>query len=144
MAFTTTRDKRADRWRTMRGLMAATVAVTTLNLFCAVDSIAQVKAPAKSQFRAPPKSPTDSQADQLNEKWLSEFNKTDKSATADKPAASDKTAATTPPPAKPATEVEDERVSSVPNMVALPGVGARTVVTGSAKLVKANGAAAGF
>ena len=28
MAFTTTRDKRADRWRTMRGLLVATVTVT--------------------------------------------------------------------------------------------------------------------
>jgi murein DD-endopeptidase MepM/ murein hydrolase activator NlpD len=139
MAFTTTREKRADRWRTMRALMAATVAVTTLHLFCAVDAIAQVKAPARSQFKAPQKSPTDSQADQLNEKWLSEFNKTDK------PAAPDKTAAAAPPPAKPAAEVvDDERVSSVPNMVTLPGASARTVVTGSAKVVKANGTAAAF
>ena len=88
--------------------------------------------------------PTDSQADQLNEKWLSEFNK------ADKPAAAtptpDKSAATTPP-AKPEPQpqaVDDERRSSVPSMVALPGAGARTVVAGSAKLVKANGTAAAF
>src|SRR5712672_3246849 len=145
MAFTTTRDKRADRWRTMRGLLAAAVTVTTLGIFCATCSIAQVKAPAKSQFKAQPnaaaKSPTDGQADQLNEKWLSEFNK----AEADKPAASDKTAATTtPPPAKPAAEPDDERVSSVPSMVVLPGAGARTVVSGSAKVVKANGTAAAF
>src|SRR5216684_6368673 len=101
MAFTTTRDRRADRWRTMRALLAATVTVTTLSIFCAAGSIAQVKAPSKSQFKAPSKaaakSPTDTQADQLNEKWLSEFNKADKPATADKPAASDKTAATNPP-----------------------------------------------
>jgi len=72
MAFTTTRDKRADRWRTMRALLAATVTVTTLSVFCTVGSMAQVKAPAKSQFKAPSKanakSPTDNQADQLNEK----------------------------------------------------------------------------
>ena len=85
MAFTTTRDKRADRWRTMRALCAATVTVTTLSILFAGASIAQVKAPAKSQFRpkaAAQSSPTDNQADQLNEKWLSEFNKNEKSATA--------------------------------------------------------------
>jgi murein DD-endopeptidase MepM/ murein hydrolase activator NlpD len=148
MAFTTTRDKRADRWRTMRALLAAAVTVTTLSIFCAAGSIAQVKAPAKSQFKAPPradaKSPTDNQADQLNEKWLSEFNKADQSA------APDKTAATPPPPAKAATTkpaaeaADDERVSSVPSMVALPGAGARTVIAGSAKVVKANGTTAAF
>ena len=147
MAFTTTRDRRADRWRTMRALLAATVTVTTLSIFCAAGSIAQVKAPAKSQFKAPSKaaakSPTDTQADQLNEKWLSEFNKADKPATADKPAAPDKAAATTAP-AKPAAESDDERTSSVPSMVALPGAGARTVVAGTAKVVKANGTAAAF
>ena len=51
MAFTTTRDKRADRWRTMRGLLVATVTVTTLSIFLTAGSMAQVKAPAKSQFR---------------------------------------------------------------------------------------------
>jgi murein DD-endopeptidase MepM/ murein hydrolase activator NlpD len=141
MALPTTRDRRADSWRTMRALLAATVTVTTLGIFCAAGSIAQVKAPAKSQFKAPSKaaakSPTDTQADQLNEKWLSEFNK------ADKPAASDKAAATTPP-AKPAVEPDDERTSSVPSMVTLPGAGARTVVAGTAKVVKANGTAAAF
>jgi murein DD-endopeptidase MepM/ murein hydrolase activator NlpD len=141
MAFTTTRDKRADRWRTMRALLAATVTVTTLSIFCAAGSIAQVKAPSKSQFKAPSKaaakSPTDTEADQLNEKWLSEFNKTDKSGAPDK-------AAATTPPAKPAVESDDERTSSVPSMVALPGAGARTVVAGTAKVVKANGTAAAF
>src|SRR5689334_2402960 len=133
MAFTTTRDKRADRWRTMRALLAATVTVTTLSIFCAAGSIAQVKAPARSQFKSPPKaaakSPTDTQADQLNEKWLSEFNKADKAAAPDKPTANT-------PSAKPATELDDERRSSVPSMVALPGAGARTVIAGTAKVVK--------
>jgi len=138
MALTTTRDERADRWRTMRALLAAAITVTTLSIFT-TGSIAQVKAPARSQFRGPskaaPKSPTDNQADQLNEKWLSEFNK------ADKPAAATP-GPTTPVPAKPAED--DERVSSVPSMVALPGAGARTVVAGSAKIVKVNGTAAAF
>ena len=149
MAFTTTRDKRADRWRTMRGLLVATVTVTTLSIFLTAGSMAQVKAPAKSQFRtqskAQPSSPTDGQADQLNEKWLSEFNKTDKPAPAATPTP-DKSAATTPPAkAEPQPQtVDDERRSSVPSMVALPGAGARTVVAGSAKIVKANGTAAAF
>ena len=107
------------------------------------DLVAQVKAPAKSQFKAQPKapasSPTDSQADQLNEKWLSEFNKTDKSV-----AAPDKPAAGTPPAKAETQPADDERRSSVPSMVALPGAGARTVVAGSAKIVKANGTAAAF
>jgi murein DD-endopeptidase MepM/ murein hydrolase activator NlpD len=148
MAFTTTRDKRADRWRTMCALLVATVTVTTLSIFLTAGSMAQVKAPAKSQFKTQSKAqanpPTDSQADQLNEKWLSEFNKTDKPAPA--AATPDKSAATTPP-AKPEPQpqaVDDERRSSVPSMVALPGAGARTVVAGSAKVVKANGTVAAF
>jgi murein DD-endopeptidase MepM/ murein hydrolase activator NlpD len=153
MAFTTTRDKRADRWRTMRGLLVATVTVTTLSIFLTAGSIAQVKAPAKSQFKAQSKAqaatPTDTQADQLNEKWLSEFNKADKPAPAPTAAATptpDKSAATTPlaQPAPQPQVVDDERRSSVPSMVALPGAGARTVVAGTAKLVKANGTTAAF
>ncbi len=147
MAFTTTRNRRADRWRTMRALVAATVTVTILGIFCSAGSIAQVKAPAKNQFRAQPKaaapSPTDNQADQLNEKWLSEFNKSDKAAaSAAAPPPSATTQSTTPSP-QPA-EADDERRSSVPSMVALPGAGARTVVAGTAKVVKANGTAAAF
>jgi len=152
MAFTTTRDKRADRWRTMRGLLVASVTVTTLSIFLTAGSMAQVKAPAKSQFRAQSKAqastPTDGQADQLNEKWLSEFNKADKPAPTPTPppAAAPKSAATTPPaqPAPQPQAVDDERRSSVPSMVALPGAGARTVVAGTAKVVKANGTAAAF
>ena len=145
MAFTTTREMRADRWRTMRGLLVATVTVTTLSVFSTTSSIAQVKAPAKSQFRTQPKaaapSPTDSQADQLNEKWLSEFNKADKPAAAPEQPAAKATRPATPAPQ--ATE-DDERRSSVPSMVALPGAGARTVVAGTAKVVKTNGTAAAF
>ena len=104
----------------MCGLLVATVTITTLSVFLTAGSMAQVKAPAKSQFKAQPKapasSPTDSQADQLSPKWLSEFNKTDKSV-----AAPDKPAAGTPP-AKAETQLaDDERRSSVPSMVALPG-----------------------
>ena len=86
MAFTTTRDRRADRWRTIACLVGRHRRGHHLSIFCAAGSIAQVKTPAKSQFKAPPRrpprSPTDTQADQLNEKWLSEFNKADKPATA--------------------------------------------------------------
>jgi len=53
MASTTTRDERAQRWRTVRTLAAATLAVSAL--FYASGSIAQVKAPNKNQLRAPAK-----------------------------------------------------------------------------------------
>jgi len=55
MASITTRDERGQRWRTVRTLAAATLAVSTLQLFCAAGSMAQVKAPSKTQLRAPAK-----------------------------------------------------------------------------------------
>ncbi len=55
MASKTTRDERAQRWRTVRTLLAATLAVSTFQLFCAAGSMAQVKAPAKNHLRAPAK-----------------------------------------------------------------------------------------
>ncbi|MDP2378559.1 M23 family metallopeptidase [Reyranella sp.] len=51
----TTRDERAQRWRTVRTFVAATLAVSMLQLFCAPGLIAQVKAPSKKQLRAPAK-----------------------------------------------------------------------------------------
>ena len=56
MASKTTRDERAQRWRIVRTLVAATLAVSTVQLFCATGSMAQVKAPSKNQLRAPAKS----------------------------------------------------------------------------------------
>jgi murein DD-endopeptidase MepM/ murein hydrolase activator NlpD len=56
MAFITTRHKRAQRWRTICSLTAATFAVTTLHFFCAAEAMAQVKAPARSQLKPPTKS----------------------------------------------------------------------------------------
>lgn len=143
MAITTTREQRGDRPQMMRAFLAVTVAVSTLGLFAATGAMAQVKAPSKQQFKASSKhhpksgpraaaiapSPTDNQADQLNEKWLNEFNKEKADASA---APAGKTA---PSPSEP----DDERVSSVPSMAALPGAGARTVVPGSVKYIKANG-----
>ena len=55
MASTTTRDERAQRWRTVCTLAVATLAVSTLQLFSAAGSMAQVKAPSKNQLRAPAK-----------------------------------------------------------------------------------------
>ncbi|CAN5647938.1 hypothetical protein BH10PSE6_BH10PSE6_20100 [soil metagenome] len=136
MATTTTREQRGDRPQMMRAFLAVTVAVSTFGIFAAASAIAQVKAPNKQQFKPGPRaaaakpSPTDSQADQLNEKWLSEFNKEKAEAAAAAPAV--KSAPT-------ASEVDDERVSSVPSMATLPGASARTVVPGSVKFVKANG-----
>jgi murein DD-endopeptidase MepM/ murein hydrolase activator NlpD len=136
MATTTTREQRGDRPQIMRAFLAVTVAVSTLGIFATTNAIAQVKAPSKQQFKPGPRaaaakpSPTDSQADQLNEKWLSEFNKEKAEAAAAAPAAK-----AAPSPSEP----DDERVSSIPSMAALPGAAARTVVPGSVKFVKANG-----
>ena len=55
MASTTTRAERAQRWRTVRTLVTATVAISTFQLFCAAGAMAQVKAPSKNQLRAPAK-----------------------------------------------------------------------------------------
>ena len=143
MAFTTTRDMRADRWRTLCGLVAATVAVSTLQLLSATGSIAQVKPPSKSQMRAPKPAPQDSEADKLNAKWLSEHNQQEQAAA--------QAAATTVPPAQvqavrptadlaaptaPAAPGPDDERSTVPNTAAPIGVGARTVVAGSVKLMR--------
>jgi len=125
MANTTPRAGRADRSRIVRAFLAAT-AVAAFG-FASLPAVAQVKAPAKNTLKLPPKaapSPTDNQADQLNEQWLKEHaNGTTASA---------------------AGKGEDERVSSVPSMTALPGAGARTIVSGSVKFVNAKVAAAGF
>ena len=55
MASTRTRDERAQRWRSVPALVAATLAVSTFQLFCAAGATAQVKAPSKSQLKAPAK-----------------------------------------------------------------------------------------
>ena len=54
MAFTTTRDQRAQRWRIVRTLATATIAVSTFQLLCAAGSMAQVKAPSKNHLKAAP------------------------------------------------------------------------------------------
>jgi murein DD-endopeptidase MepM/ murein hydrolase activator NlpD len=123
MAYTTTRAQRADRSRMMRAFLAVTIAIPTIGLLSGV-AVAQVKAPTKAQLKAATSS-TDNQADQLNEKWLSEHNKTGKAAAA------------SPGP-------DDERVPSVPSQATIPGVGARTLVSGSVKFVSAKTAAGGF
>ena len=53
MAFTTTRDQRAQRWRIVGNLIIATAAITTYQLLGATGPMAQVKAPAKNHFKAP-------------------------------------------------------------------------------------------
>src|SRR5882762_2717012 len=55
MAPTTTRDQRAQRWRIVRTLVTATIAITTFQLLGAAGSMAQVKAPTKNQLKAPAK-----------------------------------------------------------------------------------------
>src|SRR5260370_5692957 len=53
MAFKT-RDQRAQRWRIVRTLAPATIAITTFQLLCAAGSMAQVKAPSKNHLKAAP------------------------------------------------------------------------------------------
>ena len=55
MAFKTTRDQRAQRWRIVPSLFAATVAFSAFQIVCAPGSMAQVKAPNKSHLKAPAK-----------------------------------------------------------------------------------------
>ncbi|MCW5736295.1 MAG: M23 family metallopeptidase [Enhydrobacter sp.] len=143
MAITTTREQRGDRPQVMRAFLAVTVAVSTLGLFASASAVAQIKAPSKQHLKHGPRaaaakpSPTDNQADQLNEKWLNEFNKEKVEAPSAAPAAA---AAGAAGGASSATgEPDDERLSSVPSMASLPGASARTVVPGSIKYIKASG-----
>lgn len=51
MTSTMTRFQRAYSWRTVRSLLAATLAVSSI--FCAAGAMAQVKAPPKNQLKKP-------------------------------------------------------------------------------------------
>ena len=54
MAPKMTRDQRAQRWRILRSLVAATVTITTFQLISAAGSMAQIKAPSKNHLKAAP------------------------------------------------------------------------------------------
>ena len=56
MAFKTTRDQRAQRWRIVPNLIVATFAFSACQFVCASGSMAQVKAPNKNHLKAPTKS----------------------------------------------------------------------------------------
>ena len=56
MAFKTTRDQRAQRWRIVQSLIVATFAFSACQFVCASGSMAQVKAPNKNHLKAPTKS----------------------------------------------------------------------------------------
>ena len=56
MAFKTTRDQRAQRWRIVPNLIAATFAFSACQFACASGSMAQIKAPNKNHLKAPTKS----------------------------------------------------------------------------------------
>jgi murein DD-endopeptidase MepM/ murein hydrolase activator NlpD len=175
MAITTTRAKRADRGWTVCTLAALAVMVSVFQFISPTISMAQGAGPAKKQVtaqrRAAPKpqeqaSPTDTEADSLNERWLTDFNKTapatpttaaDSSAAPTTAAAPSTPAAVTtaaaPLPVSPAAVptvapsvagTETERTLSAPTQDALPGAGARVVVPGTITLVKADSAAAAF
>jgi murein DD-endopeptidase MepM/ murein hydrolase activator NlpD len=151
MAITTTREQRGDRPRILCAFLAVAVAVSTFGLLAASGGIAEAKTPGKQPAKTGPRaaaaqtSPTDNQADQLNEKWLNEFNREKAEAASAPPAAAaaaTAAAATAAPAEKPAphaTEADDERAPSVPSVATLPGAGARSVVPGSVKYIKADG-----
>lgn len=137
MAWHTTREGRAVHWRSV-GMFA--VAAISLSGFLAVAAEAQVKPPAKPNFRAakaaPNADPQDTNADELNSKWLNEHNK---AAEPKDPKEGTKAAAAPPP----GPGVEDER-STIPSIGAPVGNGSRALVTGSVKLVKASTTDAAF
>ena len=56
MAFKTTRDQRAQRWRFVPTLIVATFAFSASQFVCASGSMAQIKAPNKNHLKAPTKS----------------------------------------------------------------------------------------
>ncbi|MBS0520484.1 MAG: M23 family metallopeptidase [Proteobacteria bacterium] len=141
MAITTTRAERASRWPMVSGLVAAVIAASILQVFVPGASMAQVAVPSKKQVhpqhrtvaKARPNSdvsPTDHEADKLNEQWLSEYNK----------GSGSNGGATTPSIAG----TETERTLSAPPQASLPGAGARQVVPGTITFVKADSAAAAF
>lgn len=55
MAFKTTRDQRAQRWRIVPSLIAATFAFSACQFLCATGSMAQIKASNKNHLKAPSK-----------------------------------------------------------------------------------------
>ncbi|GEP57401.1 M23 family metallopeptidase [Reyranella soli] len=55
MAFKTTRDQRAQRWRIVPSLIIATFVFSASQFVCASGSIAQIKAPNKNHLKAPSK-----------------------------------------------------------------------------------------
>ncbi len=130
MAFTTTREKRASRWRTIGVLATTTIAIFSLHMIGATSPMAQVKAPPRQQFRPHPHAvaptakadPTDNNADQLNAQWLSEHS-------LGVPAPTGQTGAAQPADAGQAPPVT---------------AGSRALVSGSLKLVKADSTAAAF
>src|ERR1700754_1544328 len=65
MAFKTTRDQRAQRWRIVPSLIVATVAFSACPFLCASGSLAQIKAPNKNQFKAPSKAAAPSPSEDI-------------------------------------------------------------------------------
>ena len=122
MALTTTRVLRADRCGIARVLATAIVAVTAFQLFSTTGALADARKPqtraSKPASRVVQPAIPDSQADQLNAKWLTEHRQ-----------------ATTGPAA---AEPDDERVSSVPSMAPPMSTGSRSVAGDSLKIYRAD------
>lgn len=193
MASKTSRDERVQRWRIVRALVTATVAVSMFQIACAAGSMAQVKAPSKNQLRAPERAaPTDNVqpfsigsdgavVDQLislrvdpadaaaaGDAVSKALGRLDAKVTSSGRAILQSQGASMPKRlvalqlysnnslavelertsdgtfgfklAPGATENDDQRVSTVPSTTSAAGAGARSVVPGSVKLVKASSA----
>ena len=194
MAPMTTRDQRAQRWRIVPTLVAATVTITTFRFLCAAGSMAQVKAPSKNHLKSAPAKagpsedpniqpfavgtdgsvaqqliglqidPADAQAaadavgkalGQLDSKVTSSGRAIVQSQGAGQPKRlvtlqlfsakslavelhRDANGSYGFKLAPGATEGEDERVSSLPSVTSAAGAGARSVVAGSVRVIKAS------
>jgi murein DD-endopeptidase MepM/ murein hydrolase activator NlpD len=135
MAYTTTRPERGERWRTtpatvrkaIRTLVATAIAASILQIVESPVALAQVTPPSKKTLKVLHKAPTkpqtkqsnDNEADQLNEKWLSEFNKAGTDKPADpanaQPAPTPSTAQATPTaPAAPAAPAAAQAPTPAP------------------------------
>ncbi len=147
MAITTTRKPRADRWHTLTAFVAAVAAVSILQVIAPTAAMAQgpqavpkspVRVVQKAKAHANPANaamPTDTEADQLNERWLSDFNKTDKpapDATAASAAPAQPAAATPALAAAPVAAAQAAPVQAAPAQAPVnPAATATTATTGA-------------
>jgi len=151
MECTTTRRGRAERGRNFTVLAASVLFLSALQFVCLGSATAQVaKPPAKKQAHTPakPAKSVDDQADQLNAKWLADYNQTPgapPAASAGAPPPSPSVIAQPAAPTSPTTVItpsEEDRFFSLATKAGPVSNGAHAVVPGSVSLVKATSASA--